>query len=66
VRGSKAVLYVVEGDTARSKTLKVLGESGGSLFVETALPAGALVVSEGRALLSDGDKVTAKTVEVAK
>jgi RND family efflux transporter MFP subunit len=60
VRNGKAVLFVVEGDVARSKTLKVLGESGGSLFVETTLPAGAHVVAEGRALLQDGDKVAAK------
>lgn len=60
VRSGKAVLFVVEGDVARSKTLKVLGESGGSLFVETTLPAGAQVVAEGRALLQDGDKVAVK------
>jgi RND family efflux transporter MFP subunit len=60
VRNGKAVLFVVEGDFARTKTIKVLGESGGWLFVEPTLPAGAQVVSEGRALLLEGDKVTVK------
>lgn len=66
VRNGKAVLFVVEGDVAVSKTLKVLGESGGSLFVETSVAAGSSVVSEGRALLTNGDKVAAKTAEAAK
>jgi len=60
VRGSKATLFVVDGATARRRTLAVKGEAGGSLFVDPALPPGAAVVAEGRALLEDGDAVTFK------
>jgi len=63
VRGSKATLFVVEGDVAHSRTFVVLGESGGDLFVETTLLAGARVVTEGRALLEDGDAVSAKELK---
>jgi RND family efflux transporter MFP subunit len=66
VRNGKAVVFVVEGDVAMSKTLKVIGESGGSLFVDTSVAAGSPVVSEGRALLTNGDKVAAKTAEASK
>ena len=63
LRGTKATVYVVEGDVAQAKTLAVKGEGGGQLFLDTALPAGAQVVTEGRALLENGDKVSAKTAE---
>lgn len=54
----KAKLFVIDGHVAKSRTLPVLGESGGSAFFEpSALPAGTLVVTEGRALLSDGERV---------
>lgn len=66
VRGAKASLFVVEGDVARSKTFAVKGEANGSLYLETALAAGTQVVSEGRGLLDDGDRVTPKrAAEVA-
>lgn len=61
VRGTKANLFVVDGDTAHARTFGILGEKGGSLFCETALPGGAQVVTEGRALLDDGDKVAPNT-----
>jgi RND family efflux transporter MFP subunit len=60
VRGPKAVVYVVENGIAHSKTFAVKGESGGSLFLETTLAPGSKIVSEGRALLQDGDRVEAK------
>ena len=60
VRGDKATLFTVQGDVAKSEVLTVLGEAGGSLFVEPKLKAGTPVVVEGRALLDDGDKVAAK------
>lgn len=63
VRGSKATVFVVDGDVARSRTFAVLGESGGDLFVETTLAAGSRVVTEGRALLEDGDTVSAKELK---
>lgn len=60
VRGAKATLFLVEGDVARLKTALVIGESGGLLFLDTSIANGGQVVSEGRALLQDGDKVRAK------
>jgi membrane fusion protein (multidrug efflux system) len=54
----KAKLFVVEHDVAHAKTLRVTGEMGGAIyFAPAALPAGSLVVTEGRALLSDGERV---------
>jgi hypothetical protein len=38
----------------------VEGEIGGSLFVDPTLAAGTTIVTEGRALLNDGDRVSAK------
>jgi RND family efflux transporter MFP subunit len=60
VRGPKATLFVVDNHIAHSKTIAVKGESGGSLFLDTSLPAGSIVVTEGRALLEDGDRVEVK------
>lgn len=61
VRGSKATVFVVEGDTrVRAQTLQVVGEIGGSLFVDRTLVPGTAVVTEGRALLQNGDRVEAK------
>jgi membrane fusion protein (multidrug efflux system) len=61
VRGTKATLYALDGDVAHSKTLLLLGETAGALFVKPAeLAAGVRVVTEGRALLKDGDRVAAK------
>jgi RND family efflux transporter MFP subunit len=60
VRGSKATVFVVQGETARKAVYAVKGEQGGSLFLDPSLPAGGRVVTEGRALLTDGDRVEAK------
>lgn len=65
LRGDKATMFVVEGDIAHAKTFPVKGEAQGRLYVDTKLPAGAHVVAEGRALLEDGDKVTAKVGDEA-
>ncbi len=62
VRGAKASLFVVDHGVAHQQTVAVKGEAGGSLFLDPALPAGAAVVAEGRALLEDGDSVTVKEV----
>ncbi|HVW24609.1 MAG TPA: efflux RND transporter periplasmic adaptor subunit [Polyangiaceae bacterium] len=60
----KAKLFVVEGDVAKSRTVPVLGETGGSVFFEpSVLPERTLVVTEGRTLLSDGDRVRYKLDE---
>ncbi|MRG97584.1 efflux RND transporter periplasmic adaptor subunit [Polyangium spumosum] len=60
VRGKKATVVVVEGDVARKSTVRVLGETGKSLFVEPTILPGSLVVLEGRAQLKNGDVVRAK------
>jgi RND family efflux transporter MFP subunit len=60
VKGKTASLFVVEDSVAQARTASVLGERGGSLFVKPDLPAGAHVVTQGRSLLADKDKVAAK------
>jgi membrane fusion protein, multidrug efflux system len=60
VQGNKATLFVVENAVAHSRTVAVKGEVGGNLFLATDLRAGSMVVAEGRALLEEGDHVTAK------
>jgi membrane fusion protein (multidrug efflux system) len=59
VRGSKATLFVVDQDTAHKQTFPVKGEREGRLFVDSSLAPGSRVVTEGRALLNDKDKVAA-------
>lgn len=62
--GEKATLFTVDGDVARAATLPVLGEVNGRLFfAPDVLRPGTLVVLEGRALLTNGQKVAAKRVE---
>lgn len=57
----KARLFVVTEDVAHARTVPVVGEVGGALFVDrSALPSGTLVVTEGRELLSDGDHVSTR------
>ena len=65
VRGSKANVFVVSNAIAHSQTVPVLGEAGGSLFVERVLLPDSAVVTEGRALLEDGDHVDAKAAEIS-
>jgi RND family efflux transporter MFP subunit len=65
VRGKVATLFVVDGDAAHKTTVAVLGERGGSLFVKTELAAGAHVVTQGRSVLENNDRVVAK-LESAK
>ncbi len=60
VRGPRATLFTLEGSVARRVSAKVLGEVGGSLFLEPTPEVKALVVTEGRSLLSDGDRVIVK------
>jgi RND family efflux transporter MFP subunit len=60
IRGKKAQVFVVDGDVARLRAFKYLGESGGDVFLDTSLAPGTHVVSEGRALLTDKDRVAAK------
>jgi RND family efflux transporter MFP subunit len=60
VRGKKATVFVVEGGVARARSVAVVGEAGGDLYLSADLPAGAQVVTEGRALLVEGDRVSAR------
>jgi RND family efflux transporter MFP subunit len=61
VTDTKSTLYVVDGETAHGKTLVALGERGGMLYVKPSdLAAGTRVVTQGRAILKDGDHVAAK------
>jgi RND family efflux transporter MFP subunit len=65
INGSKAVVFVVESGVAHKATFKVLGERESTLYVESGLKAGTEVVTEGRALLADGDAVSSKVVAFA-
>ncbi|MBX7101994.1 MAG: efflux RND transporter periplasmic adaptor subunit [Myxococcaceae bacterium] len=58
VRGGKASLFVVAQGVAKKLQVPVLGERGGSLFVQ-GVAAGTQVVTEGRAALAEGDPVAA-------
>ncbi|MEA2753368.1 MAG: rane fusion protein multidrug efflux system [Myxococcales bacterium] len=59
----KAKFFVVDKGVAHLRDLPVVGERGGGLYFDpNVLPPGTQVVSEGRALLSDGDPVNAKVV----
>jgi len=62
IHGSKAVIFVVEGGKAHNATYTVEGELGGTVFLDTSLAAGTPVVTEGRAILADGDAVLTKEV----
>lgn len=58
VRNGKAHLFVIEGAVAHAREVGIVGESRGRLFLDPrGLPAHATIVTEGRALLSDGDTV---------
>lgn len=65
VRGKAATVFVVDGAVARKASVSVTGELGGSLFVTGDLEDGALVVTQGRSLLENNDRVVAK-LEAAK
>jgi membrane fusion protein, multidrug efflux system len=64
IADAKASFYYVDGDTARSKTFKTLGEAKGMIYATPSdIPPGTRIVTEGRSLLKDGEKVAAKTEE---
>jgi RND family efflux transporter MFP subunit len=60
VHGSKTQVFVVKDGVAHSTRAKLVGERKGVYYVEPSLPPGELVVTEGRGLLNDGDKVAGK------
>ena len=57
VRGTKANVFVVDGDVTHDVSAKLLGERDGVLYLDPSLPAGSTVVTEGRGQLDDGDRV---------
>jgi RND family efflux transporter MFP subunit len=61
IRADRATVFVVDGDHVKKVVVPVKGEVLGTLYCETALAPGTRVVTEGRSLLSDGDKVIART-----
>ena len=66
VTDTKSTLYVVDGETAHGKTFVALGESEGLLYVNPKdLPVGSKVVTQGRSVLKDGDRVVFKVEEDA-
>ena len=63
IKGTKAAVFVLEGDVAKLMSVPIKGEAAGTLYLAQDLKPGSKVVTEGRALLNDGDKVTAKIVQ---
>jgi membrane fusion protein (multidrug efflux system) len=66
VRTGKATLFVVDADTAHARTVPLLGEREGLLYLDRSLKPDTQVVLEGRALLQDGDKVSVGAVETVR
>jgi len=61
LRDTQASIFRVEAGVARAQRLRVLGEQEGKLYVAPAdVPAGTRIVTEGRTLLQDGDRVEAR------
>jgi RND family efflux transporter MFP subunit len=61
IRGRSAIVFVVEDGTAKKVSVDVLGERGGSVFLSgKTLQPGARVVTQGRSLLANNDRVAAK------
>ncbi|HVT06304.1 MAG TPA: efflux RND transporter periplasmic adaptor subunit [Polyangia bacterium] len=65
LRGKSATVYTTDAGVAHKAVFAVMGERDGSLFVEPRLAPGTRVVTEGRTLLKDGDKVDAKLAETS-
>lgn len=61
VHGSKTTVFVVVNGVAHTTRAKLIGERKGTLYLERSLPSGSQVVTEGRGLLNDGDRVESKT-----
>jgi RND family efflux transporter MFP subunit len=57
VTGSKATVFLADNGQAKRVVVNVLGEKAGRLFVDTSLPAKALVITEGRTLLKEGESI---------
>lgn len=67
IRGRSATVFVVEDGTAKKLSVDVVGERGGSVFLDAkVLRAGARVVTQGRSLLAHNDPVAAKLEETKR
>jgi len=60
ISGTKASVFVVEDGVAHKRRFDVLGEQGNTVYLDVTLRPGSRVVTEGRAVLADGDRVAAK------
>jgi membrane fusion protein (multidrug efflux system) len=61
IRGSSATVFAVEDGVAKKVAVDVIGERGGSVFLDAkALKPGTRVVTQGRSLLANNDRVEAK------
>jgi RND family efflux transporter MFP subunit len=61
VANGKATIFVVENGIAHARTVAQVGEAGGTVYVDHSLAPGTSVVTEGRALLQEGDHVAPTT-----
>ncbi|HTR51912.1 MAG TPA: efflux RND transporter periplasmic adaptor subunit [Kofleriaceae bacterium] len=60
IHGSKATIFIAQGDRAHLDVVNIVGEHGGALYIDPkGLAVGTPVVSEGRTVLSDGDEIAA-------
>lgn len=65
VRGERASFFIVDKGKASKRRAQVLGEAGSMLFITPDIPPDAPLITEGRALLKDGDAVLAHLLETA-
>lgn len=64
IRGRSATVFVVEDGIAKKLSVDVIGERGGSVFLSAkTLVPGTRVVTQGRSLLANNDRVAAKLEE---
>jgi membrane fusion protein (multidrug efflux system) len=62
----KATVFVVQSETAHMRSFKTLGEAKGMIYAAPGdIPPGTQVVTEGRSLLREGEKVSARIEESA-
>jgi RND family efflux transporter MFP subunit len=66
VKGGKATLILADHGKSRKVVVDVLGERAGRLFVDTSLAANALVITEGRTLLKEGESVQVSVEALAE
>ncbi len=60
MRGDNATVFSVDKGKARRRVVPVLGERDGLVFVKPDLPPETPIITEGRALVHDGDAVLAQ------